>query len=822
MKKIYILLVLISLFNLNSKAQLIINEVLYDPSNSGLLGDANGDGVYSQIQDEFIEFFNTSTTNLNISGYEIWDDTLVGTLVYKFPNGTIIPPRGALVVFGGGVPVGSFGGAIILADTGVGLDLNNTGEKIVIKNNNGVSILFFDSDALSNNPNESYTRSPDITGGFVQHASVNTRLFSPGTNLSGIAFNNSLTRNVTFKVDMNKYTSSYQKIYITGNFNQWCNSCNIMQDSNNDNLWEVTLPLSRDTIEYKFVIDSITLENFITLSACTKQSGSTINRYAIFKNDSVLKSVCFETCIQCSNGLSLKGVTDFKTPFDVSSGKAIHLIADSNITNLSIYGLGIANNGGGTDGQEYRFPNISITKGSNIIVSRDTTGISNYFGDCWSSFNIILIDNSGVISQNGDDAIELFKVGEVVETFGDVSVDGTGKDWEYTGSWAYKNNSNNWIYGGLNCTDSSATIFNSKCVYPICSELKVKSIDIKGLNNVNNISQNGGTLKMVTNVLPIYAKDTSVKWEVTNPSVASIDSNGILTAIANGNAVVKATANDGSGIFKTTTINISGQTFGVMVTSVSISTINNIKTISTQNGTLNLFVNVLPKNATDTSIIWDIDDKTKATINALGLLTAINNGTVKVKATANDGIGKADSINIIITGQTIKVSSLKIRTSGNVLTISEPNETLNFFTDVLPKNATDTTVTWTVDKPNIASINNAGLLTAKANGTIKVKATTNDGSAKVDSLNIVISNQTNVLEINKNNIKIYPNPTNQIIYIESDLKLSDYKLKNIYGSVIEFGKLESNQKNIQNLSNGIYFLEMKIKDTWITFKIIKN
>ena len=823
MKKIHLLFVLAFFICKNSKAQLIINEVLYDPSNVTLVGDANGDGVYSQTQDEFIEFFNTSTSNLNISGYEIWDDTLVGSLVYKFPIGTIIPARSALVVFGGGIPFGLFGNAIVLADTGTsGLSLNNTGEKITIKNNAGVSILTFDSDALSNNPDESYTRSPDITGNFVQHSTLGTRKFSPGTNINGAGFIYSLAHSITFKVDMNKYDLNFNKLNIAGNFNQWCNSCNTLQDTNHDGLWEITLAIASDTLEFKFVIDTIILENFMSVSACTRQNGTAINRYSIIKTDSILKSVCFEKCIQCANELSLKGITDFKIPFGTSAGKSIHLIADTNITNLSIYGIGVANNGGGTNGQELRFPAIAVAKGNQIIVVRDSASIASYFGECWSAFNTIIIDSAGIVSQNGDDAVELFKVGEVVETFGNANIDGTGKDWEYTGSWAFKNNTGNWIYGALNCTDSSTTIFNSKCVYPICTELKVRTITVNGENYVNSISQNQGTLQMLAAVLPVYSKDTTVTWSVTNSGVASINSNGLLTAIANGNAIVKATANDGSGIFGTKTINITGQTTGIMVSSVTVTSSGNVNTISTTNGTLLLYANVLPKNATDTTVIWDIDNKAIASINNNGLLTALANGIIKVKVMANDGSGKADSINITITNQIFKVTSLKIRTEGNVTTISEPNETLSFYADILPKNATDTSVTWSVNKNSIASISNKGLLTAIANGTVTVKATANDGSGKSDSLNINISNQTSLKELFKSKINIFPNPTNGMINIATTMNLNEYKIKSIYGNLLSVGVLESNQINIETLAAGVYFIEFKVNDSWANFKIIKT
>jgi hypothetical protein len=169
---------------------LIINEVLYDPSNSGLLGDANGDGLYDQGQDEFIEFYNNTNVPQNLSGYTILDfDTILGTstLRYTFPAGTNLAPKKALVVFGGGTPTGSFGGATVLVSGGLSLD--NSGEKIQIRDNQGNEVLSFNSNELSGNPNESYTRKPDLTGIFVQHASVPPgKLFSPGTKTDGSAF----------------------------------------------------------------------------------------------------------------------------------------------------------------------------------------------------------------------------------------------------------------------------------------------------------------------------------------------------------------------------------------------------------------------------------------------------------------------------------------------------------------------------------------------------------------------------------------------------------------------------------------------------------
>lgn len=191
MRKIYLFFCLLMISSL-SFGQLIINEVLYDPSNSGLDGDANGDGVYGQEEDSFIEFVNTGSAAYDASGIQIWDDTSNAVERFIIPPGTIIPAGGAMVVFGGQTPTGTFGGAIVIvADTaadGKGLSLNNSGEIIVIKDANGMDLLYFNSDSLSNNPNESYTRFPDLTGEFLQHGDTTAVLFSPGTQTDGTPF----------------------------------------------------------------------------------------------------------------------------------------------------------------------------------------------------------------------------------------------------------------------------------------------------------------------------------------------------------------------------------------------------------------------------------------------------------------------------------------------------------------------------------------------------------------------------------------------------------------------------------------------------------
>jgi hypothetical protein len=181
-------------YNGCSQPLIIINEVLYDPP-SGIQGDANGDGTREAQEDEFIEFVNLGGT-LDLSGYTVHDNAQQR---HVFPQGTIIPSGGVLVLFGGGNPSGAFGNAIVQTASAGILNMNNAGDFVTVYNTNGEVVLTFDVEPLSNNPDESYTRYPDLylepgDDGilFYQHAGIGEALgalFSPGTKIDGTNFN---------------------------------------------------------------------------------------------------------------------------------------------------------------------------------------------------------------------------------------------------------------------------------------------------------------------------------------------------------------------------------------------------------------------------------------------------------------------------------------------------------------------------------------------------------------------------------------------------------------------------------------------------------
>lgn len=270
----------------------------------------------------------------------------------------------------------------------------------------------------------------------------------------------------------------------------------------------------------------------------------------------------------------------------------------------------------------------------------------------------------------------------------------------------------------------------------------VATITVAGAGGSSIITTDNGTLQLIPSVLPENATNKSVSWSITNGSgQATINASGLVTAVTNGTVTARATANDGSGIYGTMTITIASQL--IPVTAITVTGAGGTSSISSDNGTLQLSASILPANATDKTVIWMVANGTgQATINASGLVTAVANGTVTARATANDGSGVFGILVITISNQVVSVTGVTVTGAGGLTTISNDDGTLQLIADVVPSNANDKSVTWSMENgTGEAWIDATGLVTALANGTVTARATANDGSGISGILLINISGQ---------------------------------------------------------------------------------
>ena len=170
---------------------IIVNEFYPDDQD-----DANEDGeVARDGKDEFVEFVNVSRIAVDLSDHTLNDEVAIR---HRFPEGTVIEPGCALVVFGGGDVIEGnnplFGGATVqLANESneFGLGLNNSGDFIRLLTPEGVEISGLRYDA-TNGDLGSRVREPDLTGDFVFHIDVVNSpalfLYTPGFTVQAEPF----------------------------------------------------------------------------------------------------------------------------------------------------------------------------------------------------------------------------------------------------------------------------------------------------------------------------------------------------------------------------------------------------------------------------------------------------------------------------------------------------------------------------------------------------------------------------------------------------------------------------------------------------------
>lgn len=236
----------------------------------------------------------------------------------------------------------------------------------------------------------------------------------------------------------------------------------------------------------------------------------------------------------------------------------------------------------------------------------------------------------------------------------------------------------------------------------------------------------GSTLRLSTVITPDNASDTHVSWRTSNPSAATVDHTGLVTARAAGEAVISATTRDGNHIAS------SVVTVGTRVTGVTLtpSTLRFRLTDPPQQ----LVATVIPADAQNRNIIWSSSNPLVATVNTTGLVTRTGtSGTATITVrTADGGHTASASITIItnpVTGVTVTPATPTTINAGltNQLTAA-----------VAPVNATDRGVAWTSSNEAIATVSTTGLVRGMGAGTAIITVTTLDGGFTA-SVNITVT-----------------------------------------------------------------------------------
>jgi uncharacterized protein YjdB len=220
------------------------------------------------------------------------------------------------------------------------------------------------------------------------------------------------------------------------------------------------------------------------------------------------------------------------------------------------------------------------------------------------------------------------------------------------------------------------------------------------------------TLKVT--ISPSNATNKNITWKSSNPTIATVNSSGYVTAKSVGTATITASV----GSYQVTcqvTVTYSFSLKGISLDKTNIS----IKEKATSQ--LNVIYN--PSNATNKKVTWKSSNTNVATVNQSGLVTAISKGTATITVVSQDG-GYVATCEVTV--QEISKKVTEIYLDKNELSLVS-GETAELKATIKPDYAENKNVIWESSNESIATVEN-GIIKTISPGTIEIKAKSEDGN----------------------------------------------------------------------------------------------
>ena len=198
-----------------------------------------------------------------------------------------------------------------------------------------------------------------------------------------------------------------------------------------------------------------------------------------------------------------------------------------------------------------------------------------------------------------------------------------------TGSYTFVVN----FYYTSNHTSSTNT-----CTY------NITVVDVIAITIPSNLSMFIGEVSQITPTIAQPGATTTLTWQSSSSSVATVTEDGVVTALSKGVTIISCIAANG----------VSAQC-EVTVSPVEVSSIalNQTEAELVAGEKVQLTATASPDNATDKTVTWSSTNEAVAVVSESGQVTAVGAGTCQIKATANDGSGKTASCLVTVLGNVL-------------------------------------------------------------------------------------------------------------------------------------------------------------------------
>lgn len=186
------------------------------------------------------------------------------------------------------------------------------------------------------------------------------------------------------------------------------------------------------------------------------------------------------------------------------------------------------------------------------------------------------------------------------------------------------------VKGGFETIISAATPKGDvKAICKVKVEKKVVPVSGITIDKESLKMKVGETYHLTAKVSPEDATDKSVVWKSEDESIATVDQEGLVTAVKGGSkTMITATSGEFSASCAVTieedVIPVKGITLDKEIIEMAVGS------------SCRLNATITPSDATDKTIIWDSSDETIAIVSSSGVIAALKEGDVTITAYSSD------------------------------------------------------------------------------------------------------------------------------------------------------------------------------------------
>lgn len=304
---------------------------------------------------------------------------------------------------------------------------------------------------------------------------------------------------------------------------------------------------------------------------------------------------------------------------------------------------------------------------------------------------------------------------------------------------------------GLSAGTATITVTSGNGRLSATTDIEVRPVAVTDLifheKEVRLLVGSSGRLRI--GVEPSNATDQTLDWISSDAAVASVDSEGMVSARTVGNAVILASTKDGR---------VSGTVLVEVEPKAVTAIIFRQSSLTMEAGTArSLEASVVPSDATDQTLEWQTDSSKVARVDSLGNVTAMSAGTAVITALTRDG-RISQRATVEVTPKTVK--SLKMSEED----LSLPSgSTARLKVSFAPSDAAPPVLVWSSSDEKVAAVDQTGKVTGVALGKTTVTARTSDGKLSAAATVSVVQGRVKGITLDRKSLTLMYGGTDKLV-----------------------------------------------------------